>query len=93
MLKSNWVEIEGTIAELLPSGRFTVRTEAGDTVLAVLSTRLSVGGAGRTLKAGDRVTLQLPVDEPLLGRIVRLDGTIPGLGGSWPAPNTGHGES
>lgn len=70
MNRSDVIDIEGTIGELMPSDRFSVLTDDGHLVLAALSGALA--RQAWAIKVGDRVTVQLAVDRPIPGRIFRL---------------------
>jgi translation initiation factor IF-1 len=67
MAKQDAIELEGTVAEVLPNATFRVETKSGHAVLATLA-----GNMRRfriRVLAGDRVTLEVSPYDLTRGRI------------------------
>ncbi len=64
------LRVLGTVVEKLPNAMFTVELENGHRVLAHVSGKMRERSI--RIMAGDRVTVELPVDDINRGRIVWL---------------------
>jgi len=69
MLRSEVIELEGTVQVLQPSERYSVVTDDGQRVLAVANTRLAREDV--QIRVGDRVAFRLDLDQPTPGLITR----------------------
>ncbi|HUB97686.1 MAG TPA: translation initiation factor IF-1 [Stellaceae bacterium] len=67
MTKEDLIELEGTIAELLPDARFRVKLDNGHETLAYASGRMKKNRI--RMLAGDRVTLEMTPYDLTKGRI------------------------
>jgi translation initiation factor IF-1 len=68
MAKEELIEMEGTVAELLPDGRFRVRLESGHEIVAYTAGRMKKNRI-RTL-AGDRVVVEMTPYDLSKGRVI-----------------------
>jgi translation initiation factor IF-1 len=68
MAKEELIEMEGTVAELLPDGRFRVRLESGHEIVAYTAGRMKKNRI-RTL-AGDRVIVEMTPYDLSKGRVI-----------------------
>lgn len=68
MPKTDAIEAEGTVTEILPNMTFKVRLDNGYPVTAHLSGKLKMNFI--RVVAGDRVTVELSPYDPTKGRII-----------------------
>ena len=71
MAKSDVIEIEGTVIEMLPNAMFQVELENGHKVLAHISGKLRMNFI--RILPGDKVTIELSPYDLSKGRIVWRD--------------------
>ncbi|QQS11196.1 MAG: translation initiation factor IF-1 [Rhodospirillales bacterium] len=83
MAKEELIEMQGTVAELLPDGRFRVNLESGHEIIAYTSGRMKKNRI-RAL-AGDRVTVEMTPYDLGKGRVIfRHKDERPGMAGGPP---------
>ena len=67
MTKKDAIEVEGTIAEVLPNAFFRVELQSGHRVLAHISGKMRINFI--RILPGDRVKVELSPYDPTRGRI------------------------
>ncbi len=67
MAKKDLIEVEGTVAEILPNAMFRVELQSGHRVLAHISGKMRIHFI--RILPGDRVKVELSPYDPSRGRI------------------------
>lgn len=68
MAKSDNIEVEGTVLDVLPGGKFKVQLENGIGIMAHLSGKIRMNNI--KILAGDRVKLEMSPYDLTKGRII-----------------------
>ncbi len=68
MAKKDAIEIEGTVAEILPNAMFRVALPTGHKILAHISGKMRINFI--RISPGDRVKVEVSPYDPARGRIV-----------------------
>ena len=68
MAKSDNIEVEGTVLDVLPGGKFKVQLENGIGIIAHLSGKIRMNNI--KILAGDRVKLEMSPYDLTKGRII-----------------------
>lgn len=67
MVKKDAIEVEGTVAQVLPNAMFRVELSSGHKVLAHISGKMRINFI--RILPGDRVKVELSAYDPTRGRI------------------------
>lgn len=68
MSKSDMIEVEGTVAEVLPNTTFRVKLQNGHIILAYISGKLRMNNI--RILPGDKVTIEMSPYDLTKGRII-----------------------